>query len=126
MPNKSEAEKKSDVASAKAEPRKPDPMVPPVTPAVVAQKVNEGTRFWMWVPMPICIDYNKVLEVNKMGRVAAEKFIGDSIEKRISKPRKQKGKDSWILKLDYPVDSCDVVVKTCEAAVRQIRSAMGE
>lgn len=126
MPEKSEAEKKTDLANKKAEPRKPDPMIPPVTPAVVAQKTHEGRRFWVWIGVPICVAGDDIPKFNKTGRVACEKLISDLLEKQISKPRKQKGKDSWILKLDYPADSCDVVAKTCEAAVGQIRQAMSE
>ena len=125
MPEKSEAEKKSDVAQEKAKPREPDPMVPPVTPAVVAQKVAEGSRFWVWLGVPICVDYDEIQKLNRMGRVAVEKYISDLLAAQIHAPRKAKGKDSWAVKVEYPAD-CKVIANTCEAAVGQIRQAMSE
>ncbi len=125
MQEKSPGEVKDGKVEKTAKPREPEPMVPPVVPAVVAQKTPEGSRFWVWIGVPICVSYDEVQKLNTTGRVAVEKRINALLEAQIHQPRKQKGKDCWALKIEYPV-SCTVVADACKNAVGQIRTAMAD
>ncbi len=126
MPKKSEAEKASDEVEKTPKPPEPEPMVPPVTPTVVAQKVREGSRFWLFVPVPVCIAYDDIQKLSRTGRVKVEEEIEKLIGAQINSPRKQKGKDAWALKIEYPADPAVIVSEQCKKAVGQIRAAIGD
>jgi hypothetical protein len=126
LPEAVDLKKVSEKVESVPTPPKPEPMVPPVTPTVVAEKVKAGSIFWLFVPVPICVAYDDIPPLTRMGRVKVEAEIVKLIDAQIGKPRKQKGKDEWALKVQYPVNPGDVVKEQCDRAVGQIRAAIGE